>query len=59
MEVMRSANPHVSHLNGQQRGYLRATFTSDNCHGEFRVVEDAGRANSPVFTDIEIRTKDI
>lgn len=59
MEIMRDANPHVAHLNGKQRGYLRATFTKDNCRGEFRAVEDSGRADSPVTTDIDIRTKDM
>ena len=59
MEIMRDANPHVAHLNGKQRGYLRATFTKDNCRGEFRVVEDSGRADSPVSTDIDIRTSDM
>jgi alkaline phosphatase D len=59
MEQVRSANPHVSHLNGRQRGYLRTTFTADTCSAEFRVVEDVGRADSPVVTDIELRTKDL
>lgn len=59
MEQMRAANPHVSHLNGRQRGYLRATFTGDTCTADFRVVEDAGRRDSPVMTDIELRTRDL
>lgn len=59
MEVMREANPHVSHLNGKQRGYLRVTVSKKDCRGDFRVVEDAGRAESRVYTDVEIRTKDI
>lgn len=59
MEQMRPANPHVSHLNGRQRGYLRTTFTADTCSAEFRVVEDAGRADSPVLTDVELRTRDL
>jgi alkaline phosphatase D len=59
MEIVRDANPHVSYLNGNKRGYLRTTFSKDNCHAEFRVVEDSGRADSPVTTDIEMRTKDL
>jgi alkaline phosphatase D len=59
MEVVRDANPHVSYLNGQKRGYLRTTFSRDNCRAEFRVVEDSGRADSPVRTDVEMRTKDL
>ena len=59
MEVMRDANPHVSYLNGKKQGYLRATFTRDTCRGEFRVAEDSGRPDSPVFTDTDIRTADL
>lgn len=59
MEQVRSANPHVSHLNGRQRGYLRTTYTNDSCTADFRVVEDAGRRDSPVTTDIELRTRDL
>ncbi len=59
MEQVRSANPHVSHLNGRKRGYLRTTFTADTCNAEFRVVEDSGRRDSPVTTDVELRTKDL
>lgn len=59
MEQVRAANPHVAHLNGRQRGYLRTTYTSDTCSAEFRVVEDVGRRDSAVVTDIELRTKDL
>lgn len=59
MEQVRSANPHVSHLNGRQRGYLRTTYTADTCTADFRVVEDVGRRDSPVVTDIELRTRDL
>ena len=59
MEIVRDANPHVSYLNGKKRGYLRATFTKDNCQAEFRIVEDSGRPDSPVTTDTEVRTKDM
>ena len=57
MEQVRAANPHVAHLNGRQRGYLRTTYTADACSAEFRVVEDAGRRASAVVPDIELRTK--
>ena len=59
MEIVRDANPHVSYLNGKKRGYLRASFTGDTCRGEFRVVEDSGRADSPVTTDLDVTTKDL
>lgn len=59
MEIMRDANPHVSHLNGNKRGYLRLTVKKNDCIGDFRVVDDAGRADSPVRSELEIRTKDI
>lgn len=59
MEMVRAQNPHVAHLNGRQRGYLRTTFTNDTCSAEFRVVADAGRADSPVLTDVELRTRDL
>ncbi len=59
MEQMRAANPHVRHLNGQQRGYLRTTFTSEICSADFRIVDDVGRQDSPVRTDVSLRTKDL
>ncbi|ABI78198.1 alkaline phosphatase [Hyphomonas neptunium ATCC 15444] len=59
MEIMRDANPHVAHLNGNKRGYLRVTVKKDDCIGDFRVVEDVGRANSAVTSELEIHTKDI
>ncbi|PKP82655.1 MAG: alkaline phosphatase [Alphaproteobacteria bacterium HGW-Alphaproteobacteria-18] len=59
MEIMRDANPHVSHLNGNKRGYLRLTVKKNDCIGDFRVVDDVGRADSPVRSELEIRTKDI
>lgn len=59
MEMARAQNPHVAHLNGRQRGYLRRIFTKDACSAEFRVVADAGRADSPVLTDVELRTRDL
>jgi len=59
MEIMRAANPHVAHLNGQQRGYLRLTVNRNDCTGNFRVVRDSGRPDSQVLTDIEIRTRDL
>lgn len=59
MEIVREANPHVRHLNGLQRGYLRTTFTKRHCTGDFRVVKDPGQRNSPVTTDVELRTRDL
>ena len=58
MESVRDANPHVAHLNGNQRGYLRTTVTKRKCVGDFRVVKDAGLADSPVVRDIELSTND-
>ena len=59
MEAMRDANPHVAHLNGNQRGYLRTTISKTDCRAEFRVVKDAGVRESPVLSDIELRTSEI
>ncbi|MFN3609764.1 MAG: alkaline phosphatase D family protein [Hyphomonas sp.] len=59
MEIMRDANPHVSHLNGNKRGYLRLTVKKNDCIGDFRIVSDAGRADSSVTSELEIRVKDI
>lgn len=59
MEIMRDANPHVAHLNGNKRGYLRVTVKQNDCVGDFRVVEDVGRADSPVTSELVLHTKDI
>lgn len=59
MQMVRDANPSVAYLNGEQRGYLRTTFTSKDCLGEFRVVRDAGLPESSVSTDLEIRTSEV
>ncbi len=59
MEIMRGANPHVAHLNGNQRGYLRTTVTKQTCSGDFRVVRDVGQRDSAVVSDIELRTSDL
>lgn len=59
MELRRDANPHVSYLEGNKRGYLRATFTQRACMGDFRVVKDAGQRNSIVSSDKELRTSDL
>lgn len=59
MEMVRAQNPDVHHLNGRQRGYLRTTFTIGTCSAEIRVFADAGRADSPVLTDVELRTRDL
>lgn len=59
MEDTREANPHVSYLNGNKRGYLRTTLSAATCEAEFRVVDDSGRADSVVRTDHHFRTTDI
>ncbi|MDX2222518.1 MAG: alkaline phosphatase D family protein [Rhodospirillaceae bacterium] len=60
-EPLRAAkdfNPHVDHVNGGQRGYVRCEITAEDCRAEFRVVADPRDAASAVSTDIEIRTRD-
>lgn len=59
MEKVRDANPHVAHLNGYQRGYLRTTISKTDCKAEFRAVKDAGLRESPVVEDIELRTSEM
>lgn len=51
-------NPHVSYVNGRQRGYTRCTVTEDNWCSEFRVVEDPLSAKSSLRTDFEFNTRD-
>jgi len=59
MRAARDANPHVAHLNGDQRGYLRCAADGSTWTSTYRVVADAGFASSPVSTDVEIRTSDL
>ena len=52
-------NPHVDHLNGDRRGYLRCDVDSGGWRSEFRVVEDPRQADSAVRTELEIRLQDV
>lgn len=51
-------NPHVRYTNGDQRGYLRCSVTKDDWRTDYRVVEDAYRADSAVRTDYTVSTRD-
>jgi len=60
--VMRAAlkdNPHVDHLNGDNRGYLRCDIDSTGWRSEFRVVDDPRLADSSVRTELEIRLQEV
>ena len=59
MQQVRDQNPQVEYLNGEQRGYLRTTFTKDDCIANFRMVRDSGLPDSPAFTDLEMRTSEV
>ena len=59
MEQLRSANPHVRHLNGRQRGYCRFDVSSRDWTTSYRVVADPYDAASPCRTDVELRTRDM
>jgi alkaline phosphatase D len=53
----KDANPHVAHVNGDKRGYLRCT-ADGGFTAEFRIVADPFDPQSAVSTDVEIRTSD-
>ncbi len=59
MQQVRDQNRQVQYLNGEQRGYLRTTFTKDDCIADFRMVKDSGLPDSPAYTDLEIRTSEV
>lgn len=59
MDQMRSANPHVSHLNARQHGYCRFDVTARDWTTAFRVVDDPYDPASPCSTDAELRTRDM
>lgn len=52
-------NPHVHYVNGDKRGYLRASVSKDNWKSEFRTVDDPQSTNSGVRTEHEINTRDL
>ncbi len=54
-----SANPHVSYVNGEQRGYLRCVADSQNWTSTYRTVVNPSDSASKVGTDTEIRVRDI
>lgn len=49
------ANPHVSYVNGNRRGYLRCSVDERGWTSTYRVVENPDDARSAVTTDHEIR----
>jgi alkaline phosphatase D len=55
----KDANPHVSHVDGKQRGYLRCEVDSKRFGAVFRTVTDPANDMSAVVTDKDIRTSDI
>ena len=59
MQQVRDQNPQVEYLNGEQRGYLRTTFTKDDCIANFRMVRDSGLPDSPAYTDLDMRTSEV
>jgi alkaline phosphatase D len=59
LKAAKDFNPHVDHVNGGQRGYVRCDVSADNVVAQFRVVADPRNASSSSSTDIEIRTKDV
>jgi alkaline phosphatase D len=54
----RAFNPHVDHVNGAQRGYLRFEVDRRDWKTDFRVVADPGRADSPVESELQVSTRD-
>jgi alkaline phosphatase D len=52
-------NPHVDHVDGNRRGYLRFDVDGRDWRTDFRVVDDPGRADSAVRSDRVIRTRDL
>jgi alkaline phosphatase D len=52
-------NSHVKYVNGDKRGYLRATVGEQNWKSEFRVVDDVHSQSAKFSTDKEINTRDM
>ena len=52
-------NPHVDHVDGSRRGYLRFEVDARDWRTDFRVVDDSKRADSTVRSDRVIGTRDI
>lgn len=59
MDAMRSANPHVRHLNTRQRGYCRFDVSQKNWLTTYRVVDNAYDASSNLMTDIALKLGDV
>lgn len=59
MEKSRADNPHVRHLNGRKRGYCRFEVDGTTWTTDFRVVADPYDPASRVWSDLQVRTRDI
>lgn len=59
MDKMRSANPHVQHLNTRQRGYCRFEVSDKSWLTTYRVVNNSYDPNSSVTTDTEVKLGDL
>jgi alkaline phosphatase D len=58
MGAAREFNPHVQHLNGKDRGYLRITADGQDLKADFRIVKDAMCADSEVVSERVIGLRD-
>ncbi|MBU3672016.1 MAG: alkaline phosphatase [Sinobacteraceae bacterium] len=60
--AMRAAlpdNPHVDHLNGERRGYLRCEIDSAGWRSDFMVVDNPSKADSMVRSERQLRLQDV
>jgi alkaline phosphatase D len=58
LEAAKGFNPHVDHVNGSQRGYLRFDVSRNDWKTDFRVVADPRRADSAVTSELVLSTRD-
>jgi alkaline phosphatase D len=58
LEAARAFNPHVDHVNGAKRGYLRFDVSRVDWKTDFRVVTDPRRADSAVTSELVLSTRD-
>ena len=45
---IKAANPHLRHVDGRQRGYLRLTLSPKRIEADLMALEDVRRADSPI-----------
>jgi len=58
LNAAKAFNPHVDHVNGAQRGYLRFEVSRNDWKTDFRVVDDPRRADSAVRSELVLSTRD-